>query len=111
MSIFDLIDKKIAIKCKTEKDARLVIDTAIANGLACSWNEGDDTGLDIYYEGCVCYMFERSQKRREYDMYCSGPDWAGVNGYELIVPENIDELGTVCEDIRSAGGDVFSLLL
>lgn len=110
MSIFDLIDKKIAIRCDTEEDARLVIDAAIANGLAHNWNEGDNTGFEEY-ESCVCYMLEQSKKRLTYDMYRSGPDWAYVNGYKFIAPEDIDEFGVVFEDVRPAEWDVFSILL
>lgn len=110
MSIFDLVGRKFAIECKTEEDARLVVDTAIANGIACNWNEDDDTGFDIY-EACVCCSFEQSRRRRTCNMYRAGADWAGESGYELIAPENIDELGIVCEEIKPSSYDVFTLIL
>ena len=110
MSIFDLVGRKFAIECKTEKDARLVVDTAIANGLACNWNEDDDTGFDIY-EACVCYSFEQSRRRRMCNMYRGGADWAYESGYELIAPGDIDELGGACEEVKPSSCDVFTLIL
>lgn len=104
MSIFDLVDKKIAIKCDTEEDARLFIDTAITSGLACNWNKGYGTGISPY-ESCVCYMFEKN------NMYYSGYNWAEAHGYELIAPENISEFEMVFEEVNQSSYDVFTLIL